>query len=255
MFNTTKDPKGYCLRAIDGDVGSVCEFFFDDRYWAIRYLVAETGNWLVERQVLVSPFAVTSVNQQRRHIAINLSKKLIEDSPPLESDRPVSRHFEEMYYSYYGWPAYWDGPYAWGSYPFVAEARDKWTKASQRQQAWDPYLRSTQDIIGNDIQALDGEIGHVEDFIVDEEAWTIRYLVVNTRNWWPGKKVLISPKWIDRLDWKNLRVSVGLTRAAIQNSPEFTDAALLTRDYETQLHHHYDRLGYWIDDHDEKQHR
>ncbi|MEP6704398.1 MAG: PRC-barrel domain-containing protein, partial [Acidobacteriota bacterium] len=98
------------------------------------------------------------------------------------------------------------------------------------------------------IQGTDGEIGHVEDFVIDDETWAIRYLVIDTRNWWPGKKVLISTKWIESVSWSDSKVFVSLTKEAIKKSPEYTDESLLTRDYENALHGHYDRSGYWVDE-------
>jgi hypothetical protein len=103
-------------------------------------------------------------------------------------------------------------------------------------------------VSGYHIQAADGEIGHVEDFIIDDETWTIRYLRINTLNWWPGKKVLISPLWIQRVSWAESKVFVNLSREAIKKSPEYTEDFLLTRDYETALHQHYSRRGYWLDE-------
>ena len=121
--------------------------------------------------------------------------------------------------------------------------RDKWRESTQGEKAWDPHLRSTHDVSGYHIHAADGEIGHVEDFIIDDETWAIRYLIIDTRNWWPGKKVLISPQWIERVSWSESKVFVNLSREAIKQSPEYTEESLPTRDYETELHLHYDRLG------------
>ena len=248
MLDKVKDLKGFALEALDGLIGSVAELYFDDRHWTVRYLVADTGTWLTGRQVLVSPFAVTTVNRAERTISVNLTKKQIEDSPPLENHKPVSRQFEENYHAYYGWPAYWDGPYAWGSYLYAAMARDQMDTTRKEESSWDHHLRSTKDGTGYRIQASDGEIGHVEDFVVDDSSWTIRYLVVDTRNWWPGREVLISPLWIDNIEWVDRKVSLSMTRESVRNSPEYTAAALLTRDYETRLHEHYNRMGYWDED-------
>jgi len=167
---------------------------------------------------------------------------------------PVSRQFEEIYYDYYGWPTYWiDDTHSWGTHLYIERDRKKWNTTNQGGKAWDPYLRSTHDVSGYDIQATDGEIGHVEDFFVDDDTWAIRYLIVATRNWWPGKKVLISPKWIERVSWNESKVFINLTRTAIQQSPEYPDESLLTREYETQLHRHYDRQGYWVDESADKE--
>ena len=198
--------------------------------------------------MLISPYALVSVNKEEEQIGINLTKKQIEDSPSLDSDKPVSRQFEETYYGYYGWPMYWGGPYMWGSYPYIVRDRDKWKESTQGEKAWDPHLRSTNAVSGYNIQAKDGEIGHVEDFIIDDETWAIRYLIIDTRNWWPGKKVLVSPLWIERVSWNEFKVFVSLSRESIKQSPEYSEESLLTRDYETKLHRHYNRQGYWFDD-------
>jgi hypothetical protein len=248
MLNKVKTLKGYKLDSLDGEIGKVKEFYFDDRHWTIRYLVAETGTWLADRQVLISPYALVVVNNEERNIAIDLTKKQIEDSPSLDSDKPVSRQFEEAYLGFYGLPVYWGGPYMWGAYPYVVRDRKKWKEFTQGEKAWDPHLRSTYDVSGHHIQALDGELGHVQDFIIDDETWAIRYLIVDTHNWWPGKKVLVSPQWIERVSWDESKVFVNLSRETIKQSPEYTEESLLTRDYEIGLHRHYNRHGYWVDE-------
>ena len=245
MLSNAKTLRGYKLDSRDGEIGTVKEFYFDDHHWTIRYLVADTGTWLMGRQVLISPYALVAVNKEEQHITVDLTKKQIEDSPSLNSDKPVSRQFEETYYGYYGWPMYWSGPYMWGYYPTIVRDREKWRKSNQGGKAWDPHLRSTDDVSGHNIQASDGEIGHVEDFIVDDETWAIRYLIVDTRNWWPGKKVLLSPQWIERVSWSESKVFLNLPRGTIKQSPEYSEESLLTRDYEARLHRHYNRQEYW----------
>ena len=241
--------KGYRLDSLDGEIGKVKEFYFDDQHWAIRYLVADTGTWLTDRQVLISPYALLAVNKEKQHISIDLTKKQIEDGPSLNTDKPVSRQFEEAYNGHYGWPMYWSGPYMWGAYPYIVRDREKWRASTQAEKAsWDPHLRSTYDVSGHHIQTADGEIGHVDDFIIDDELWAIRYLIIDTRNWWPGKQVLLSPQWIERVSWRERKVFVNLLRETIKQSPEYTEESLLARDYETRLHRHYNRQGYWVDE-------
>ena len=254
MLCKTKTLKGYRLECRDGEIGKVKEFYFDDRHWTIRYLVADTGDWLLDKQVLVSPYALIAVHEADRHIAIDLTKKQIEDSPSLDSHKPVSRQFEEAYYGYYQWPGYWDGPYMWGAYPYIVRDPEESKNSKKAEKAWDHHLRSTHAVTGYRIQASDGEIGHVEDFIIDDETWAIRYLVVDTKNWWPGKKILLSPQWIKRVSWSELKVFVNLSRETIKQSPEYTADSLLTRDYETGLHRHYARPGYWVAESAAKQH-
>jgi uncharacterized protein YrrD len=254
MLSKAKTIKGYKLDGLDGEIGKVEEFYFDDQYWTIRYLVANTGNWLTDRQVLISPYALVAVVREEQHITINLTKKQIEDSPSLDSDKPVSRQFEETYYGYHGWPMYWGDPYVWGPFPYLAQGREKWKNSTRVESPWDPHLRSTQDVSGRHIHAADGEIGHVADFIIDDETWAIRYLIIDTRNWWPGKKVLVSPQWIERVSWSESKVFVNLPRETIKQSPEYTEESLLTRDYEIGLHRHYQRQGYWVDKPAAKEH-
>jgi sporulation protein YlmC with PRC-barrel domain len=247
MLIKAKTLKGYKLDSLDGEIGKVKEFYFDDRYWTIRYLIADTGNWLTDRQVLISPYALLAAITEDHNIIVDLTRKQIEGSPSLNSDKPVSRQFEMTYYGYYGWPGYWGGPYMWGSYPYIARDRNKWKEPTAAEKDWDPNLRSTHEVSGYHIQATDGEIGHVEDFIVDDETWAIRYLIVKTQNWWPGKKVLVSPQWIERVSWSEAKVFVDLSRETIKQAPEYTDESLLTRNYEAGLHGHYNRQGYWVD--------
>jgi uncharacterized protein YrrD len=254
MLNNAKTLNGYKLNALDGELGKVKEFYFDDKYWTIRYLVADTGGWLTGRQVLISPYELVAVNKEAEYIAIDLTKKQIEDSPLLESDKPVSQQFEESYYGYYGSPIYWAGSGMWGFYPNIVRDREKWRKPSSDEKAWNPHLRSTKNVSGYNIQANDGEIGHIEDFIIDDETWAIRYLIIDTKNWWPGKKVLVSPLWIEEVSWDESKVFVNLSREAIKQSPEYNEESLLTREYETELHRHYNRQGYWSNETISKEH-
>jgi len=245
MLINVKTITGYTLDSLDGEIGKVNEFYFDDRHWTIRYLVADTGNWLTGRLVLISPYALVEAAREEQHVEVNLTKIQIENSPSLDSDKPVSRQFEEAYYGYYRWPAYWDGPYVWGVYPNFVRDSEQWRERAQGEKKWDSHLRNTGEVTGYHIQGADGEIGHVSDFVIDDATWTIRYLVIDTRNWWPGTKVLVSTSWVDGVSWSESKVFVNLTLEAIRQSPEYTEEALLTRDYEDKLHQHYQRPGYW----------
>jgi len=256
MLIKAKDLRGYSLLCLDGEIGKVEEFYFDDHHWTIRYLIAETGGWLTGWQVLISPYAMTTVNKEEQNISINLTKKQIEESPLLESDKPVSRQYEESYYGYYGWPLYWGGADMWGLSPYIESGLNSRTAGHtannknrssdlHSKHSWDPNLRSTKAVSGYGIHAADGEIGHVDDFIIDDETWAIRYLVIDTQNWWPGKKILIAPSWISSISWEESKVVINLPRETIKLSPEYTDESLLTRDYENSLHMHYNRRGYW----------
>ena len=250
-----KTLKGYKLDSLDGEIGKVEELYFDDHHWTIRYLVADTGTWLPGRQVLISPYALGAVNSKEELLTVDLTKKQIENSPPLNSDKPVSQQFETDFYNYYGWPIYWGAPYMWGYYPHLERNNEKLKNLPAVEKVWDPHLRSTQQVTDYHIQAIDGEIGHVEDFIIDDETWAIRYLIIDTRNWWPGKKVLLSPQWIEKVSWEKSKVFVKLHCATIKQSPEYMENSLLTRDYETGLHRHYNLKGYWVEERPPIEHR
>jgi hypothetical protein len=248
MLCKAKTLKLYTLNGSDGNVGTVKDLYFDDTFWTVRYLVAETGDWLTDRQVLISPYALGHINRDERHIVVTLTRKQIEDSPSLDTHKPVSRQFEEDYFGYYGWPLYLGGPYNWGHHPHIERNQRNWRHSAPGEYAWDAHLRSTEDVSGHVIHALDGDLGHVEDFVIDDDTWAIRYLVIHTANWWPGRKVLIAPKWIKSISWGQSKVFVNLQREAIQHAPEYSEDFLMTREYEIALHKHYHHPGYWDDE-------
>lgn len=220
MLYSVNTLKGFSLRSRDGDIGHVRDFYFDDDRWTIRYLVANTGSWLAHRKVLISPYALGGVSSEAGSVAVDLTRKQIEESPSLESDKPVSRQYEGLYHGHFGWPMYWSGPYIWGQYPVIERNPELWTELAATAHRSDSHLRSTNDVSGHHVHATDGEIGHVDDFLLDDASWTIRYLVIDTTNWWPGKKILVSPEWIDRVSWGEREVFVDLDRNAIREVPE-----------------------------------
>lgn len=245
MLTNAKTIRGYKLNGKDGEVGSVKEFFFDDKFWTVRYLVANTGSWLNKRQVLISPYFLKEADYAVERINVDLTMDEIENSPPLESDKPVSRQYEESYYGYYGAPVYWGGSSMWGPLPTITRDREQWKSISPQEKSWDPHLYSTKDVTGHSIQTTDDEIGHVDDFIIDDDTWAIRYLVIDTKTFMPGKKVLISPQWIQRISWEDKKVFTDLSKDAIKNAPRYDEKEILTRDYETNLFSYYKRQGYW----------
>ncbi len=249
MIRTCKALTGHRLAALDGEIGKVHDFYFDDQGWAVRYLVADTGYWLPGRLVLVSPFALKGFDDREQRLNVALTRDQIENSPPITADEPVSRRFERQYYQYYGWPAYWAGPALWGPGPYPLyyapeEPRDR-LDANVPEGTNDYHLRSMREVTGYGIHAMDGDIGHVSDFLLDDADWAVRYLVVATGHWLSGKNVLIAPGWITGVFWDRSAVSVDLTRAAIQDAPPYDDKHELKREYERQLYEHYSRPGYW----------
>ena len=252
MLTNNKNLKGLVIRATDGEIGTVDELYFDDQSWAIRYLTVETGNWLDSRKVLISPRSIIQVDWKVNRIDVSLTREQVEKAPNIDTKRPVSRQHEAEYFDYYGYPYYWDGPNLWGPsyYPtgLVSVQTAESVQAEQiRKESADAHLRSTGAVEGYHIEAQDGEIGHMARFVIDDETWAVRYLEVATKNWWPGKHVLLSPGWVDSVSWEESRVYVGVTREAIQSCPEYTDMLPITREYENKLYFHYGRPPYWTE--------
>ena len=259
MITNAKNLKDLTIRATDGELGTVVQFYFDDDTWAIRYLMVETGGWLGGRQVLISPVSVVHTDWDAKRLDVALTKSQVEHSPNIDTHEPVSRQHEAAFLGYYGYPCYWGGPYLWGSafYPAgmtTSEAASVAAVADRiRKESPDSHLRSSEAVTGYRIEAVDGEIGHVDSFLMDDEAWAIRYLEVATRNWWPGQKVLVSPAWVERVSWTDSKVLVGLSRESIRNGPAYDDSTQITREYENRLHLHYGRPPYWLNEGEHKQ--
>jgi hypothetical protein len=256
MFRRIESLYGCAVAARDGDIGHVSQVYFDDEAWGVRYLVVDTGNWLHEREVLISPYSIKHSDPGSSAVRVDLTRQQVRDSPDIDTHEPVSRQHEIEYLRYYGYPTYWGGPSAWGmgSYPgygLMAAAPGSVARTDPHadEPPQDVHLRSAGAVKGYHIEATDGSIGHVSGFIFDDVTWVIRYLTVDTRNWWPGgKEVLLATQWIDAVDWFSSTVSTKLTRDAIRNSPEYDDAVPLSRRYEMTLHKFYGRDGYWSKD-------
>jgi hypothetical protein len=231
---------GCSVRARDGAIGVVNDFYFDDHAWVIRYMVVNTNGWLSGREVLISTGALKKPVWKARTFPVELTRKQVRESPGIDTHKPLSRRHEDELSAYYGWPVYWSAnPFLGVGYPLAMEIPVPAKKRREKTSPEDSHLRSASQVTGYYVRASDGEIGHVQDFIVDDRTWALRYMVVNTRNWLPGKKVLISPKWIRTANWKEATVSVRLTRRAIQESPEYDASKPVTEDYHRRLHRHY----------------
>lgn len=244
--------RGFVIRATDGEIGTVVEPYFDDETWAVRYFSVDTGSWLAGRRVLISPMAILGADWQGKRLDVALTRKQVEDSPSIDTQLPVSRRYEAEYLGYYGYPAYWDGPYLWGpSYlpvglkVSVSALAESVANGTQSEFA-DSHLRSADAVLGYSIDAADGQIGHVCGFVVDDESWSIRYVEVATRDWWPGKTVLFSPTWVVRVGWLDAKVHVGLLREEIQKAPAYDESMPISREYEDLLHMHYGQPPYWL---------
>jgi hypothetical protein len=251
MLRNTKQLRGFAIRATDGELGVIDQLYFDDETWAVRYLGVDTGTWLSGRQVLISPISIIHTDWLAKLVYVSLTKQQVEHSPDINTHLPVSRQHEAATLGYYGYSRYWVGPYLWGPSSYPDEmAIDPAEVASDfvSRQSQDSHLRTTDGVMGYNIDAEDGDIGHLDGFVMDDETWSLRYVEVATRNWWPGKKVLVSPAWIEKVSWTSPKLYVGLLKKVIESAPEYIESIAITREYESQLYFHYGRPPYWPND-------
>jgi hypothetical protein len=254
MLKEVKPLHGWTIHGLDGELGSVDEMLFDDEHWTIRYLIVNTGSWLLGRKVLISPLSFDRLDWENQTLNVNLTCEKIKNSPGVEAHQPVSRQWETGYYDYYEWPYYWEGASGRGvyGYPGPMLARDSPMLAQEliegkvRKQAPSrtedhiaAHLRSTLEVTGYGISATDGHLGHVSDFILNDDTWSIAYLVIDTQDWWPGKKVLLPPHWIDHVSWLDKSVTVKVTRDQVQNAPQWEPGQDITNDFQDQTYDHY----------------
>lgn len=242
--------KGYAVAASDGRLGSVSDFLFDDASWSVRWLVVDTGKWLSGRKVLLPPSVLGHLDPGGREFSVGLTMQQVKNSPDINTDRPVSRQLESNVYDYYGWMPYWGGTgFYMGGYgyagasiamsPSSGSRRREGAITEAQREADDPRLRSVAAVTGYHIRARDGEIGHIEDFLVDDADWSIHYLIVDTKNWWPGKKVLIPPRLAQGIDWTDKLMNLNVDRQKVKDSPEYDASTTLDGAYEKYIHGHY----------------
>jgi hypothetical protein len=223
---------GWSIGAVDGDIGHVGDVYFDDRRWAVCYVVVDTGPWLVGRSVLVSPQSVDRVDRARQKLRTDLTRRQVALSPDVDSVKPVSRQHELELCHCYGFP----------SYAVTTAASVSLTSSGLAPSAVTgrvPHLRSARAITGYYVHALDGEVGHAEDFLVDEESWALRHLVVSVGTWWPGRKVLVPAGWIAAISWGAGAVAVSLPAEVVRLAPDYDPAVRITPAYEARLSGYY----------------
>jgi sporulation protein YlmC with PRC-barrel domain len=227
--------------ATDGEIGGIQEVYFDDRNWSVRYLVVKAGGWFLSREVLLAPAAVAEINDVHRTIKAALTKGQIRQAPSIEAAKPLSREYEEAYFRHFQWAPYWEpGPTEWGgSVPFPETPPLPIDTTLPADAPKNPHLRSSSEITGYEIQGVNGAVGHVEDLVLDDETWAVRYLEVDTGSWLSGKKVLLQTMRIERINWAGRSVAVMLDKRVIESAPIYDPSKLITPAYEVQLFTHY----------------
>lgn len=230
MQRNLKNLTGFGIGATDGEIGKVESFYFDDKSWSVRYLAVKTGSWLFGRTVLISPMALQNTDWEGSDFPVNLTKEQVQQSPDIDTQKPVSRQHEMDLSRHYSWQPYWgSGFYAGGLWGVMPPAplfderimKDVYSTEEVQQKNGDLHLRSTGQVTGYHIQATDGEAGHVIDFIIDDKTWQIAYVVIDTLNWIEGKKLMIPVKNIKEINWAASKIILDISIAGVKSCAAF----------------------------------
>jgi sporulation protein YlmC with PRC-barrel domain len=227
MLRRLRDLEHWAVLSSDGhDLGTIEDFYFDDERWTIRYVVVKTGRWLTGRTVLLSPMTLDHVQWDHALVSFALTREQIESSPDADLAMPLSRRWEAAHAGHYALPYYWTGAGVWENWATPSEARQAVREPSAAPSDLDAeHTRSTRAVAGYHLHAVDGEIGHIDDFVVDDQTWTIRYLLIDTSNWIGGRSVLIPPARAWQVEWPKQLVHVDLSREEVENSRQYDPAA------------------------------
>lgn len=247
MLQYLHELKQFKLEARDGTIGRIKDFLFDEKQWTVRYMVADTGTWLPGRTILISPVSLGTPDWDHKRFEVKLSKEQVENQPALDADAPVSRQHERAWFKTYRYPYYWAGAYyPWGfavePYALFSAASDY---AEEDEEEGDPHLRSVETIRSYKVAAKNDTFGHVEDLVMDDATWSIRYIQIETRKWLPGELVLLSPEWFSRFDWEHGTLDCELTRDTIEKIPKLKRGMPVNRAFETALFEHFDTPAWW----------
>jgi len=254
--------EGCPVKASDGDIGAVRDFLFDDETWKIRWMAIDADHWLPGRKVLIHPSAIAPLTLppkpalpmvspgQTLELTVNLTKAEIEAGPQAREEDPVNKDMESLLYDYYGWDPYWGATHFGAVALPNAEARIVGDAARRDADAQIPpvdgadRLHSVASVNGYRVHASDGDIGHVENLLADDSNWEIRYLIIATRNWLPGKVVQLSPYAVKDIDWFEHHINVRVTRDQVRSAPAWDPLAMVDQVREEQFHRHFGWPGY-----------
>ena len=249
MLRSIKDMEGYAVKSgDDGVIGTVHSLLFRDVDWKVRYIVVDTGKWIPGRRVLVRPGAVKEADGVDQLLRLSMTQEGVERSPDLDDIPPVSRQREIEHRGVLQSMALWEpagvpaNVYLDPSMAVLLEEGEDVEEAVET----DPHLRSTLELEGYEVHALDGQIGHVREFIVDTGAvWTLQYAVVNTGTFLTGKDALVHVSWMTDIDWKASAVRLDLTKKSVEGAPDFDPKEPVNREFEDRLFDYYGRPVYY----------
>ncbi len=236
MKHTVRELLKFKLRAKDGEIGKVEDFYFEDTNWMLRYVVVDTSSWLTGRHVFLSPYALGEPDRDSRTIPVNLTRRQVENSPDAGADKPISRQHEHALHAYYGWPIYWGYP---GVFPGFIPVPPRDLEIPDEEILYNRHLRSFGEMKGCRVQALDGGVGHVEDMILEPEEKRFKFLVVDTGRWLSGRKVLLTVELVKSIDYPIREIRVNTSCDLIRESPEYDPSIPMDEEYENRVLEHY----------------
>ncbi|HET9241284.1 MAG TPA: hypothetical protein VFO10_28725 [Oligoflexus sp.] len=251
------------VQAVDRGAGIIKDLYFDDRAWKIRYCVVDTGSWLSGRQVLISPEALTALDAEAGAFQSKLTEEQIKNSPGADTEKTVSRQYEEYLSSYYGWSPYWSTPQAVSSFPGIytyppypagiSRTLDLLSSATPKSpseegqsypgQAEESHLRSFLEVKSYGLRALDGDLGHVEDLLIDAADWSVTHVIVDTRTWWPGGEVVVDRGMIQAINWEDRVMMVAMVRDEVKEAPPYSRDLSLSESFQTKVSQYYQDLS------------
>ncbi len=235
------------LDGSDGNIGTISDMIVDGDQWAVRYIQVNIGKWLPGRIVPLQPDSIVERDWAIPLAKTNVSADAIENSPEVRSPRPVSRAMEVELAKHFDWQPYWSGGFGHelGGVPPLSPSLVIDKKKQQEIESTQVNLRSANEVIGYKVHEADGEMGSVYDLIVDDLAWLVRYIVVDTGNWLPGKKVMLAASWIEQISWTEKAMHLDLTKDQVRGMPQYDPEQAVNRQHEEQLYDYYGRPVYW----------
>lgn len=259
MLRNLKKIFGFTLFGEGQEYGTIKDFYFDEDKMKIRYGIVDTGTWLKNRKVLISPKEFMKPDFEHGVLPVELTKKEIEESPPISKEKPLSQIMEEKVTNYFEWPKYWIGTstgepvnanFLLGEK--IKEMRQNKTNKEQREKYIvaregnkETNLRSSKEVIGYNIKAIDGEIGKLDGLIVEDNYWLIRYLIIDTGKWLPSRKVIFPPEWLEGISWNKEQIIFPFSKEEIRHAPDYDPDVPVSRVYEEKLYEYYQKQKYW----------
>ncbi len=249
------------IQTSDGAYADIEDIYFDDISWSIRYFVADIGTWLSARLVLVSPEAIRRYSEESKTFQTNLTRQQIIDSPAFDSEKTVSRQHEENLRQFYGWSPYWfasrdiyplAGIYMYPLYGASLSHEGGWredqlpptvagdvqTRVDQDKEQ-EVHLRSFNEVLNYSLRAIDGDIGELDDLLIESETWRITHIIADARKWWPGGQFVIDRGLVQDISWNDRNIVVSMTRDEVKDAPPYDRDRGISHSDEIILSHYY----------------